>query len=51
MENFKTFEIQNAEMVFGGDLEPTTWWSNDGCDCGTDFYDTETGRYVFLGVN
>ncbi len=46
MENFKNFEIENQEMIFGGVLQPTEY-SNAGGGGGTDYLDTEKGRVIY----
>ena len=46
MENFKAFEVENQEMIFGGELQSTTWSGADGSS-GTDLYDTGTGRVIY----
>ena len=40
MKNFQDFTIQNADLVYGGDLEPTYVGANG------DYYDTDTKRYI-----
>ncbi|GGH03511.1 hypothetical protein [Pedobacter zeae] len=45
MENFKAFEVENQEMIFGGELQKTVWSGNG--ESGTDFYDTEKDRVIY----
>ena len=47
MENFKNFELENAEMIFGGDIVNTTYTGGDGNN-GSDMYDTDKDRIVYF---
>ncbi len=42
MENFQNFELNNSEIIFGGEFQPTYVGLHG------DIYDTATGRYVFF---
>ena len=42
MENFKKFEVNNAEVIFGGEFVPTYIGLHG------DIYDTATKRLVFF---
>ena len=46
MKNFENFEIENQEMIFGGELKPTTY-SNEGGGGGDDMWDTERRRMAY----
>ncbi len=40
MKDFNDFAIENADLVYGGDLEATYVGANG------DYYDTEKKRYI-----
>lgn len=42
MQSFKDFQLDNPDLIFGGDLEPTYVGANG------DYYDTERQRYIFI---
>jgi hypothetical protein len=45
-ENFKNEEVADLEVTFGGDLVPCKW--TDGTNSGSDIYDTDKGRVIYL---
>ncbi len=45
MVDLKNFELENAELIFGGDLIPSIWIGP--VYSGADMYDTETGRILY----
>lgn len=45
MKSFEKFEIENLDMIFGGDLQKTEWSGNG--ESGTDLYDTEKNRVIY----
>ena len=46
MANFQNFELNNSELIFGGDIQSTEWSGSDGSS-GTDYLDTDRGRIVY----
>lgn len=46
MANFKEFELNNSQVIFGGVLQDTEWSGHDGSS-GTDLYDTERRRVIY----
>ncbi len=46
MSNFKNFELNNTDMIFGGELIDTHY-SGRGGDSGGDIYDTEMDRVIY----
>lgn len=47
MENFKNFEIENQEMIFGGEHRETMYTSSSG-GIGDDIYDTDAKAIVYF---
>lgn len=47
MENFNEFELQNQEMIFGGEHQNTRY-TTDGGTSGKDLYDTEAHTIVYF---
>ena len=46
MTNFQNFELNNAEMIFGGEHIPSTWTEDSG-RTGKDIIDTTAGTIVY----
>jgi|688.fasta_scaffold1690216_1 hypothetical protein len=46
LEDFKSDEISNLEIVFGGEDIPTRW--TDGWNSGPDIYDSSRNRIIYL---
>lgn len=46
MTNFTKFELNNSELVFGGELTKTRWSDTDGSR-GTDYWDSAEGRVIY----
>lgn len=49
MEQFEKFEIENQEMIFGGDHRECTYTTSSGAT-GEDIYDTETKNIIYFPV-
>lgn len=47
MENFKNFEIENQDMIFGGSLTDTEYTGGNGT-MGKDKYDSDRDAVVYL---
>lgn len=47
MENFKNFEIENQDMIFGGEMIKTRYSSSNGTH-GEDRYDTATETAIYF---
>lgn len=47
MENFASFEMENQDFIFGGDLTDTTWVDGSG-HRGMDKYDSDLDRVIYL---
>lgn len=47
MTNFKSFELSNSEMIFGGELINTVYSGRNG-DVGRDLYDTIGDAVIYL---
>ena len=47
MEKFENFEIQNQEVIFGGDLSNTTYTDGAG-NRGFDKNDSDMDRVIYL---
>lgn len=47
MKSFEKFEIENQEMIFGGERIPCVYSGADG-STGADVYDTATDKIVYF---
>lgn len=47
MKNFKDFEIENQELIFGGEIQNCTYTASDG-STGKDKYDTERRTITYV---
>lgn len=50
MENFKNFEIENQDVIFGGQLIETRYSGGNGTS-GEDRYDTDRDAVVYFPSN